>query len=60
MLLSRGSFGTFVSRPISGSLLGLLAIFIVWQVVSFFRAARKARLSGELLTASTHSVESAT
>src|SRR3954465_8365557 len=41
MLLSRGSFGTFVSRPISGSLLSLIGIFIVWQVVSFVLQARK-------------------
>src|SRR5205809_1437095 len=43
MLLSRGSFGTFVTRPISGSLLGLIAIFIVWQLVAFYLSARKAR-----------------
>src|SRR5262249_27242707 len=36
LLLSRGSFATFVTRPISGTLLGLVAIFIVWQVVAFF------------------------
>src|SRR3954469_19846599 len=41
LLLSRGSFGTFVSRPISGSLLSLIGIFIVWQVVSFVLQARK-------------------
>jgi TctA family transporter len=41
MLLSRGSFGTFVSRPISGSLLSLIAVFIVWQVVSFLIKVRK-------------------
>ncbi|REM39626.1 tripartite tricarboxylate transporter permease, partial [Mycobacterium tuberculosis] len=33
MLLSRGSFGTFVTRPISGTLLSLIAVFVVWQVV---------------------------
>jgi len=41
MLLSRGSFGTFVSRPISGTLLSLIGVFIVWQVVSFVLQARK-------------------
>jgi TctA family transporter len=41
MLLSRGSFGTFVTRPIAGTLIALIAIFIVWQMVSFFRATRK-------------------
>ena len=42
MLLSRGSFGTFVSRPISGTLFALIAIFIVWQLVAFFMKSRKA------------------
>ena len=42
MLLSRGSFNTFISRPISGTLIVLIAIFIVWQIVSFFRQSRKA------------------
>jgi len=41
MLLSRGGFGTFVSRPISGTLLGLIAIFVVWQLVAFVLQARK-------------------
>jgi len=36
LLLSRGNFYTFVSRPISGSLLALIAIFIVWQLASFY------------------------
>jgi TctA family transporter len=41
MLLSRGSFGVFVTRPISGTLMGLIAVFIVWQLVSFVRTVRK-------------------
>jgi len=41
MLLSRGDFGVFVSRPISGTLLAVIAIVVVWQVVAFFRAVRK-------------------
>jgi len=40
LLLSRGSFGIFVERPISGTLLGLIALFIIWQVVAFARKAR--------------------
>jgi TctA family transporter len=36
MLLSRGSFMPFFTHPISGSLLTLIGIFIVWQVVAFF------------------------
>jgi TctA family transporter len=43
LLLSRGSFGIFFSRPISGSLLGLIALFILWQLVSFVMAARKGK-----------------
>ena len=42
MLLSRGSFSVFVNRPISGTLLGLIALFIGWQVVSFFLQRGKA------------------
>jgi TctA family transporter len=41
MLLSRGDFGTFVTRPISGTLLGLIAVFVVWQLVAFFRAQKR-------------------
>jgi TctA family transporter len=43
LLLSRGSFTTFVTRPISGTLLGLIGIFIAWQVVAFFLQAHRAR-----------------
>jgi TctA family transporter len=42
LLLSRGSFATFVTRPISGALLGLMLIFIVWQMAAFFLQARRA------------------
>ncbi|TFY98172.1 tripartite tricarboxylate transporter permease [Ramlibacter humi] len=41
LLLSRGSFGIFVTRPISGTLLGLIALLVVWQMWAFFRANRK-------------------
>ncbi len=41
MLLSRGSFSTFVTRPISGTLIGLIALFVVWQLASFVLAARR-------------------
>jgi TctA family transporter len=43
LLLSRGSFAIFVERPISGTLLGLIAVFIAWQVISFFIKFRKER-----------------
>ena len=42
MLLSRGSFMTFVNRPISGSLLALIGVFVVWQLVAFFRSRGRA------------------
>jgi putative tricarboxylic transport membrane protein len=42
MLLSRGSFGVFMTRPISGTLFALIAIFITWQLVAFFLKSRKA------------------
>ena len=41
LLLSRGSFSSFLTRPISGTLLGLIAIFITWQVISFLLQARR-------------------
>lgn len=41
MLLSRGSFDIFVSRPISGTLLGLIAAFVLWQTVVFFRQRKR-------------------
>lgn len=36
MLISRGSFTTFVTHPISATLLGVLGLFVVWQIASFF------------------------
>jgi TctA family transporter len=41
LLLSRGNFGAFLTRPISGTLLGLIGIFIVWQVTAFVLQSRK-------------------
>ena len=41
LLISRGSFGIFVSRPISGTLLGLIALFIGWQMASFVLQLRR-------------------
>ena len=42
MLLSRGTFGVFVSRPISATLLSVIAALVVWQVAEFVIQARKA------------------
>jgi TctA family transporter len=36
MLLSRGHFGVFFSRPISATLMSLVFAFIGWQILSFF------------------------
>ena len=46
MLLSRGSFATFVDRPISGTLLGLLAVFIAWNLFVFVRTTRRQIAAG--------------
>src|ERR1700688_833425 len=41
LLLSRGSFATFVTRPISGTLVALIGIFVVWQLTAFYLQTRK-------------------
>jgi len=43
LLLSRGSFTVFMARPISGTLMSLIALFVVWQMTVFVRDVRKAR-----------------
>ncbi|CAN7455055.1 tripartite tricarboxylate transporter permease [Acidovorax sp. LjRoot74] len=43
MLLSRGSFEVFINRPISGTLISLIAAFILWQTFVFFRQRGKAK-----------------
>jgi TctA family transporter len=43
MLLSRGSFSVFVTRPISGTLMALIAAFIAWQLFAFVRQVRRGR-----------------
>jgi TctA family transporter len=42
LLLSRGSFATFVTRPISGTLIALIGIFVAWQLIAFVLQTRKA------------------
>ena len=41
MLISRGNFSAFITRPISGTLLGVIALFIVWQVLAFYFSSRR-------------------
>jgi TctA family transporter len=40
LLLSRGDFSSFLTRPISGTLLAVIAIFISWQIANFFLKTR--------------------
>jgi TctA family transporter len=40
LLLSRGNFATFVSRPISATLVALMAAFVIWQIVAYVRQTR--------------------
>ncbi|RQP22315.1 tripartite tricarboxylate transporter permease [Piscinibacter terrae] len=44
LLISRGSFVPFFTRGISGSLMALIGIFLVWQMVAFWRASKKQAL----------------
>jgi TctA family transporter len=41
LLLSRGSFAIFVTRPIAGTLMALIAAFVLWQLYVFARELRK-------------------
>ena len=41
LLLSHGNFTSLSTRPISGTLLGFVGIFIAWQVAAFFLKARR-------------------
>ncbi len=52
MLLSRGSFGTFFSRPISGTLLAIIGALILWQLVMFAKNFRKPPVPGLVLAES--------
>jgi putative tricarboxylic transport membrane protein len=42
LLLSRGHFSSFFTRPISGTLLGLIGVFIAWQLIATFVKSRAA------------------
>ena len=41
MLISRGNLSTFVTHPISGCLLALVAAFFAWQIAVFVRGVRR-------------------
>ncbi|MGY1723515.1 tripartite tricarboxylate transporter permease [Blastococcus sp. SYSU DS0533] len=43
LLVSRGDFSIFVTRPVSAAFLGLCVLVVVWQVVSRVRTARAVR-----------------
>ena len=43
MLISRGSFSPFATRPIAGSLMAVIVVFVLWQIVG---AVRKSRNGG--------------
>ena len=45
MLINRGSFDAFVTRPISGVLVGMVFLFFAWQLLSFFRDQWKPRVA---------------
>jgi TctA family transporter len=42
LLISRGSFEIFVTRPISGTLLAIIAAFVTWQIAAFVMQNRRA------------------
>ena len=46
MLLSRGSFAVFAQRPISATILGLIALFVVWQLLVFVLKSRETAREG--------------
>src|SRR3954451_22539539 len=48
MIISRGSFSTFVTRPISGTLIGLIALLIAGQVFFGWRAKRALSVAPEV------------
>jgi putative tricarboxylic transport membrane protein len=44
MLLSRGSFATFATHPVSGTLLALIVAFFIWQALSVLVGSRRTAL----------------
>jgi putative tricarboxylic transport membrane protein len=57
LLISRGSFGAFFLRPISGTLLALIGIFVAWQIVAFVLQAKRPRSDPSLASPGTQGAE---
>jgi TctA family transporter len=45
LLLSRGSFSVFVTRPIAGTLIALIGLFVLWSFFVFVREMKAGRLA---------------
>jgi TctA family transporter len=60
MLLSRGEFGIFVTRPISATLLSVIAAVTIWQVVAFFRKVGKKQKEPSVMEAAVEAAATAT
>ena len=58
ILLSRWSFRTFVSRPIGGTPISPIGIFIGWQVAAFFVQAQKGGRPTDAASRTTRTPES--
>jgi len=50
MLLSRGDFSAFVTRPISGTLFAVIGAIVAWQLYNFMRKDRKQDAALEVRT----------
>jgi len=48
LLIGRGNFGAFFTRPISGTLLALIGILVLWQMTMFFLRGRAASRAAAL------------
>jgi putative tricarboxylic transport membrane protein len=57
LLLSRGHFGPFFTRPISGTLLAFIIVFVSWQIVGFVRTRRKEQAAPVLPTVALNPAE---
>jgi len=50
MLMSRGSFSTFIDRPISATVLGITALLLIWGTWSAYKRRNKRMLTTQTLT----------